>query len=194
MSNYKYGDWFCRPETEAEAAEIVRLAIASGADNEGDYEGDSVVTYGVKDGEVDMYHTKGTEYTLPQLRTMFGQSQWNGEGLPPVGTVCELSDETEFLSLHTGRVITKPLGEKVAVAGHATRLDNEVVCVVIQPVSDMDCGFAVGNHELMVNPLRTKREKWIEAAMLAGCLRARDGAKEVYGNLYDAGLAKDIDE
>lgn len=121
--------------------------------------------------------------------------KWNGEGLPPVGTVCELSDETEFLSLHTGRVITKPLGEKVAVAGHATRLDNEVVCVVIQPVYDMDCGFAVGNHELMVNPLRTKREKWIDKAVDAiGGKQAIINTEAVLRKLYDAGLAKDIEE
>ena len=37
-------------------------------------------------------------------------------------------------------------------------------------------------------PLRTEREKFIEAAMRVGELRARDGAKEVYSRLFDAGF------
>lgn len=114
--------------------------------------------------------------------------KWNGEGLPPVGTVCRLSEETEFLSLKTGLITIKPTGTKVQVIGHATRIDNGCACVVIQPVDDMDCGFSVGNHEMMVRPLITKRYAWIDKAHKAGC------PTNIAALLYDAGLAKDIEE
>lgn len=42
-----------------------------------------------------------------------------------------------------------------------------------------------------VKILVTEREYMIEKCLEVGGLRVRDGAREVYGNLYDAGLLKD---
>lgn len=89
---------------------------------------------------------------------------WDGEGLPPLGTVCELSSACQFFSLQRGEVIEKQEGEKVVVVGHAARNDNGNVCITIQPINDASCGFATGNDQRMVRPTRAEREQWVEKA------------------------------
>lgn len=102
----------------------------------------------------------------PQAEQVRG---WRGpeDGLPPVGTVCERElaggrwVKCEILAADGGAVWVRT--EK----GHATFVDPSVF-----------------------RPIRTDRDRWIEAAMNRGGLRTRDGAKEVYGKLFDAGLAR----
>lgn len=40
--------------------------------------------------------------------------------------------------------------------------------------------------------LKSERELFIDTAMSVGCLRARDGAKDVYGSLFDSGKFKRV--
>tara|TARA_Y100000310_G_C20520906_1_gene733625 strand:+ start:223 stop:735 length:513 start_codon:yes stop_codon:yes gene_type:complete len=111
--------------------------------------------------------------SLCALEKIDEKTEWNGEGLPPVGTVCELSmDDGEFKWC-----LVRFIGEKIVVVDHKNYKEQTYKPGMIK-----------------FRPIRTKRDEWIDAAMLAGGIRKRDGAREVYGNLYDAGLAKDIEE
>ena len=44
--------------------------------------------------------------------------------------------------------------------------------------------------DFTINPTETDREKAIEKCMSVGCLRVREGVKEVYGSVYEVGLLK----
>lgn len=50
--------------------------------------------------------------------------------------------------------------------------------------------YKCDDPDILCRPLKTEKERVVEAAMKIGGLRARDGAKEVYGALYDAGMLK----
>lgn len=95
---------------------------------------------------------------------------WDGEGLPPVGTMVGVIDDG------TLRYGADECGPVVA------HVENTAVV-------RMSYGLGCFKANYLA-PIRTDRERWIEAALKAGGLRARDGAIEVYGALYDAGLAK----
>jgi hypothetical protein len=102
-----------------------------------------------------------------------GKSTWNStdDELPPVGTVCEvLYDEGWHKAVVVGCHPILPTF--MAVAAEIGSTTHQLIW----------CG--------QFRPIQSDRDKWVEAAMQHGGLRARDGAKEVYGNLYDAGLAK----
>ena len=105
---YKHGDWFCKPASEAEAREIIERAVASGAVNTMQYNGNTPRCdfYGVRNGVVHATDSGygpeckpeyGPEYTIAELRQKFPlpgeQQQWNGEGLPPVGWHGECSSD-----------------------------------------------------------------------------------------------------
>lgn len=111
MSNYKHGDWYCKPESEAEAREIIERAVASGACSvetvglarDYEYALSSFEAWGVNNGityigdiRADGAFQHATEYTIDQVREKFPlpgehtEQYWNGEGLPPVGTRCEV--------------------------------------------------------------------------------------------------------
>lgn len=80
MSNYKYGNWYCKPETEAEAREILERAVASGAkagETLEHYHWNGYGAWGVCQG---CTHTQTvifcrnhgiTEYTIEQVRELF---------------------------------------------------------------------------------------------------------------------------
>ena len=100
--------------------------------------------------------------------------EWNGEGLPPVGTVCELSLDGGEFKWCTVRFV----GKKIVVVDHKNYSE--------QTYKPTDIEF---------RPLRTKRDKWIDKAIGAiGGKQAIINAEAILGKLYDAGLAKDIDE
>lgn len=76
---YEHGNWFCKPANEAEAREIIERAVASGAKNRYDLEGDQLNSryYGVYGGILTLKHRVywtdaiGTEYTMQQVRQKF---------------------------------------------------------------------------------------------------------------------------
>ena len=105
-------------------------------------------------------------FPKPENKKEETKSEWRGheDGLPPVGLVCELVEDTEFLSIQSGKITIKPKGEKVAVIGHAVRLDNRAVCITLQPVDDMSCGFSTINPDF-VQRVKSDREKWVEQAV-----------------------------
>lgn len=119
------------------------------------------------------------------------KQQWSGEGLPPVGTVCELSGDCGFYSLQLDQITELEEGEHVVVIGHAVRRDNGCTCITIQSMNDLSIGFSTGNSEWMVRPIKTDRDRWIEAAMgAASCPDRAPLVRNYFESIYDAGLAK----
>lgn len=109
--------------------------------------------------------------------------EWTGDGVPPVGTVCTLNEDTEFLCVQTGEVTIKKEGEKVVVVGHVTRFDNGYTCVTLQAVRDTSCGFTTINPDY-VNPYMSDKDQWIEKAV--DYVNKADNAKEALSAMYDA--------
>ena len=121
------------------------------------------------------------------------QKVWNGEGFPSVGTVCALVEETEFLATHSGKVTIKPKGEKVAVIGHATRLDNHAVCVTLQPVDDMECGYSTINPDF-VEPIKSNKDKFVEQLLnYYHKLKWIAPSPEEAGVIYDAIVSGEVE-
>lgn len=161
MSDYIYGDWHCKPSNVAEAKEIIERAIASGAVNKDEWGGNSIKRYyGVYDGYVVYGELCGTKYTLAELRQKFplpGEQveepkQWRGpeDGLPPVGTVCIGEHE----DVNNGNPCT------VEILKHNK---NGIGCAVFW----IDAPNGEGNLFWCSRffPLRTEREKFVEAAV-----------------------------
>lgn len=95
---------------------------------------------------------------------------WDGSGLPPVGVECE--------ALRKGTACWRSF-RPVAYDGH----------YVFGYENGYPDAYRLDLHEF--RPLKTEKERVVGAAMKIGGLRARDGAKEVYGALYDAGMLKE---
>ena len=95
-----------------------------------------------------------------------------GETLPPVGAECEY--ETTFFTIGTIKT-----GRCKVIAYYGNK-----VWVDIAGQTE----FVISLDVIKFRPLKTERERVIEAAMRVGGLRKRHGAKEIYGSLYDAGM------
>lgn len=94
---------------------------------------------------------------------------WSGEGLPPVGTVCLVN------------LAFQDMGECTI-----TYMGDGVYCYR-QKSSGMEYTGSI--RETIFRPLKSDREKWIEAAALAtGNILSADGT--ALAAIYDAGLAK----
>ena len=93
--------------------------------------------------------------------------EWNGEGLPPVGTVCLKGCK------------------KVQVLAHADVKSPTGTAVVWQALDDFsEIDWAVCN---VFAPIRTDRERWIDAASEAALKHG-----DALGNLYDALKSGDL--
>ncbi len=108
--------------------------------------------------------------------------------LPAIGTVVELAEQTEFLSLASGEITKIAKGAHCHVVGHAKRQDNGNMCVTLMSVINVGAGFCTGNAELLIKPIRTEREKAIDAAVAASIDTV--GMRFHFGRLYDAGLLR----
>ena len=115
--------------------------------------------------------------------------EWNGEGLPPVGTVCTLVENTDFFSAHSGEVSTFNRGTKVIAVGHAKRYDNDNVCITLQPIDSFTKGFATINPEF-VRPIKSDREKW--AKQLCEVLGIAQDESEWIDAIYDALISGEL--
>lgn len=99
---------------------------------------------------------------------------WHARGeLPPVSTQCE------WKGLNGGYWVQCEVIDKYQ--------DKEMV--VFNTGEYRNCRYEILKLDSVeFRPLRTEREKFVEAAIRVGELRARDGAVEVYGRLFDAGF------
>lgn len=207
MSNYKHGDWFCKPANEEEAKEIVELALVSGAelyeaiigqreyDYENDYEWDDCHGWGVLDG---MTHTgnlskhgsfvNATEYTITEVREKFPllgeqQKEWNGDGFPPGGVECEAYIYADTIG--QGKIKAK-------------WVDGYAGCKAIAGNGGYGCIFIQQNgaihfveSEIHFRPIRTERGRFVEAASAVfhgACINDYSGRyfADAMGAVYDA--------
>ena len=96
-------------------------------------------------------------------------NSWHERGeLPPIDTICQLSEPVDFLSLASGEVTIGKKGDKVAVVGFAKRIDNKAICVTLMLVGNESAGFATGNSSMMIEPINSDRESLIDVIVSAG--------------------------
>ena len=192
---YVHGNWYCKPSNEAEAKEIVERAIASGAmvdERPGDAKNHLHFSWNFCDawgvlngrtytGDIGHYFENCPEYTLTELRQKFllpdehveEPKQWRGskDGLPPVGTVCIGEHE----DVNNGNPCT------VEILKHNK---NGIGCVVFW----IDAPNGKGNLFWCSRffPLRTERDKWVEAATKMWNEHPDSSAKSFSEVIYDA--------
>lgn len=75
------------------------------------------------------------------------------EQCPPIGSIVDLRESTEFLSLASGEITIISAGAHCHVVGHAERPDNNFKCVTLMPVINLEAGFCTGNPTRLVRPL-----------------------------------------
>lgn len=191
MSDYKHDDWYCKPANEAEAKEIVERAVASGAvvcekpgdpNIQGTFHWKRLNAWGVINGRTctgDSGNIFGSsiEYTIEELRQKFplpgGQveepKKWRGpeDGLPPVGIEVEIWQGDRWIGATT-------VGE----------FGSHRKCMVCAP----NGGGFYGFYEDEIRPLRTERERWVEAASngLGGDMSMLKHSEFILGQIYDA--------
>lgn len=98
------------------------------------------------------------------------KKEWSGEGLPPVGEEVEVRrNDNDWL--------------EVVVVSH----DDGGIIYRDPATTDHRYKWAIGGG---IRPIRTDRDRWIEAAM--GIYKANDSVSvpDAIGDIYDAGLAK----
>lgn len=120
----------------------------------------------------------GTDSDARQLEKLLRGEQWDGTGLPPVGTECEYED-------NTGKWIHVEVVYKsdwvIVIRGKEKNIGNGVE-IAKDLVMDKLCRF---------RPLRTERDKAIEK--LQRVLNVVRNTREDAENLYDAIVAGKID-
>lgn len=101
--------------------------------------------------------------------------EWDGEGLPPVGTVCE--------------------GYVQDIASVWRWLEVEIL--KHHNIAHSECAVHVTKHTILrwcdqFRPIRTDRERWIESALGCDCdpHQGMLSRRDFCGAIYDAGLAK----
>lgn len=180
MSNYKHGNWYCKPANESEAREIVERAGASGArlyETLGNWDWNDYGAWGVCFGrthtqKADFYiEIDAIEYTITQVRQKFplpGEQQtgWNVEGLPPVGWHGECSSDKsdwyECVVLRDG-----------FIAHSDTQIGKE-----FWRVDSID--------GLSFRPLSSEREQWVEQALNVLQKDPCAMPAQLMGMIYDA--------
>lgn len=117
---------------------------------------------------------------------------WNGKGLPPIGTVCELSESILLASDRASEWFEA--GTHVEIGGHATFYGAVgpvcAVCVV-------GSNFTGTLSEVCLRPARTpeqieaeEREKELNRMVATVSMLDKGWARKVCAGLYDAGYRK----
>lgn len=188
--------YYVKVKNDVEAQEVVDLSVELGAELADmvkycvgyNYWGVSGAGLTYAEDNTTHFGENANCYTLPQLRELVA----NKKLLDMVGETFELAEDTEFMSLHTGDITWKVSGTKVIVVGTAKRIDNDAICVTLQCADDPSCGFCTGNAELLIQPIQSERDKFIDAVELV-LNKAPNGAtldeiNTMVGKLYDAAV------
>jgi len=101
-------------------------------------------------------------------------NEWCGEGLPPLGTVCNIGC---FID---GTWVKQDFDYRIDYIGKSV-----VVASTVGTIREVERVF---KEQLKFYPIRTDRERWIEAAKQA--VIDADFTADTYEAIYDAGLAK----
>lgn len=178
MSNYKHGNWYCKPANESEAREIVERALESGAEKDEtlkNYSWDEYGAWGVRNGlthtqRMDFYrYEDAIEYTIEQVRELF-----------------LLPDEQK---------------EKAPIYTHEYRYSQGVykLCRVVVSETDTLGKILVedqyGEYDLIhpanLRPLKSERDKWVESVLKLHYTNKLD-LKSFVGTLYDSIKSGDL--
>lgn len=191
--------------TREEAIEIVERAHSNGANlchgvdgmpryrDVGYYDYNADNSWGVDDdGDIvnmpsDIMSKCAEHLTMTEVRKMLPCEkydtvkavEWNGEGLPPVGTrlIYSISD-------NSNKEVTVTANCKFGITVFDNYRNNESYH-----------NWVAEGHRF--SPVRTKREKWIDKAAIEAHkegLVTTSAAREIAERIYDAGLAKDDEE
>lgn len=126
-----------------------------------------------------------TEYlTIQQVRERFplpsDKKEWNGEGLPPIGTVCVVVKQySPYFKHHVGK--------EVRIIAHATDT------IAVYEIDDGDCGLEF--HGLVAScfaPIKSKRDEWIEKAAEAFFNQGGEINDNAFGAVYDGIVSGDL--
>ncbi len=189
MNSYKHGNWYCKPANEAETKEIIKRAVSSGAKRDEtlkDYWWSTYGAWGVYDGRtftqrVNYYRDQNAaEYTIEQVREKFplpGEqaTEWNGEGLPPVGQRVEIN----MGNFHSDR---RKDGEAGRVLSVSTNSNGRIMAMIEIDETDGECDAIAVD---CLRPIRSERERWVESAV--NMPSAHQWTAEAFaGVIYDA--------
>ena len=185
--------------TREESIEIVERAFANGADCEHAVTGMNIepsdefcdynkCKYWGVDSENQIaqwvydydYGKSASNLTMEEVRAMlpcekYDRVKWNGEGLPPAGVVCEIKGtQTGCWSVGSIRYIDNRHCVWEWRSGNSGTMHNTV-------------------SNMQFRQIRTKREKWIDKAIMF-FYEDSEKTRVILGEIYDSGLAKDIEE
>lgn len=185
-------NWYCKPASEAEAVEIVRRAIANGAVVKevplgfdfscAEFPWDYCAFWGVHDGNTFTHDVVGDDFkrlTIQQVREQFprpnevkamsDKKEWQGmqDGFPPAEIDIEVKKDGRWIGAMT-----------------VGKYYEWMVCA---PFGGGFYGFSIDD----MRPLRTDREKWVDAACAVfhgRCMHDYSGQHfdDAIGAVYDA--------
>ena len=157
MIEYKHGNWFCKPANEAEAKEIMDRAVASGAEMHTRWSPDDKA-FGVFEGYVSWDDEIGKRYTIEELRKKFTlpcESVEPEAWSPKAGDHVEI-DMRDFISDR------RETGETATVLSISVNSNGNTVAMIEIDGRNGECDAV---NVMVLRPLRTEREKWIDAAV-----------------------------
>ena len=200
MSEYKHGNWFCKPASEAEAHEIVERAVASGAERsetpgdrprQREYSWNCCDSWGVTNGKTYTAYTDknepfcgATQYTIEELRKLM---PFPGEH--PVKPLVSVGKKYEVRNPH-GYILSdlgeKFMGNNVTVRSIFTNSRGYVMAAVEKDGGDCCCF----RTDMLYQPL-TEREKWVDECVqqfieFYGYPKGAEQYIGISGHLYDA--------
>lgn len=143
------------------------------------------------DDEAKTWHWPGPRYSfnlMPSMWRIVAERQttqpWSGEGLPPVGVVCEIAESTGDL------IISYPAGHKVKIYAHFTHVNGTEIAAFADDAAQV---YGCGYYRIF-RPIRTpdqiaadERESYIRR-MQNGTESLGFDEYEICATLYDKGL------
>jgi hypothetical protein len=201
MSNYKHGNWYCKPANETEAREIFQRALESGAEKDEtlkNYSWDEYGAWGVRNGlthtqRMDFYrYEDAIEYTIEQVRELFllpseqANKGWNGEGSPQVG---------QRVEINTGNFgsYRRKNGETGRVLSVSTNSRDLTIAMIEIDGAGGECDAVLVR---CLRPIPSERERWVESALEVYCPSTVgdewDATIDCLGAVYDAIKSGDL--
>lgn len=121
------------------------------------------------------------------------RSAWTGEGLPPVGVMCELNRAMKFTE--GSRLDDFPAGTEVLVGGHANFYGGTVVSVCVKNRNYTgtvipECLRPIRTPEQIAAEVRSKACDAIYGVLTGPSVERKGNTSDMAEALYDAGYRK----
>lgn len=173
----KHGGW---PEGAVECCRFVDEANIDFYDESGNWPIDCCQQYGgiaqeaVRNKSIPCEHENVTREQYEKALAA-SQPQWNGEGMPPVGVVCEIAESTTYL--HIGH----PEGAVVKIYAHFTDDRGVELAAFVDSVGKVG-GVCTSK---CFRPIRSEAERKRDEAVAALKQHKPQLVGELAGYLYD---------